>query len=113
MYSNATALTVTNVSKALEGLDWRRLCRILHVYDSKREELESLYPIEEQRREAAISWWITTDPLASWRRLVDQLYGPGYGNEEHAIGDKLRHYCEEQTGMCIHTTPDHVIQLSH
>lgn len=107
MYFNATALNVTNVSKVLEGVKWGKLCDILGISGSKRDELAASVPSSDQRTETAIKWWIITDPLASWMRLVDQLYSWRTGDEEHAIGDGLRHYCEELTGMCIHTTPHH------
>ena len=84
---------------------WDTLCDILYISDTKRRELT-----EEQHRENAIQWWITTDPLASWRRLLDQLYTWGHiRNDEQllAVGDRLRLYCEELTGMCIHTIPHH------
>ena len=111
MYFHTTALTVRNISKVLEGVEWERLCRILDISDSKREELEVSLPSDDQRREGTIKWWITTDPLASWRRIVDQLYRWwGFTNEELALGDMLRHCCEELTGMCIHHTMIMVIR---
>ena len=106
MYFNAIALTITNVSKVLEEVKWEKLCYILEIFGSKRDELED-FPNTDQCREGAMKFWITTDPLASWRRLVQQLYQWGfiYNDEEVlAIGDKLRHCCAELTGMCIHNT---------
>ena len=106
VYFNVTALTVTNVSIMFEGMDLERLCDILDISPSKRRELEASFSYIEQQREGAIKFWITTDPLASWRRIVDRIYVWGYG-DERAIGDRLRHHCKELTGMCvcIYTTP--------
>ena len=101
---NSAALTVTNVAKALKEIKWRRLCRLLDISDSKRGELEVSCPGIELCRERAIQWWITTDPLASWRRIVDHLYRWG-STDEKSIGDGIRHYCEDISGMCINTTP--------
>ena len=97
-----TALTVTNVAKVLETIKWRILCRILDIANSKRVELEVSFPDIEECREKAIRWWITTDPLASWRRIVDHLYRWG-STDEKAIGDRISHYSEELTGMLIDT----------
>ena len=99
MYFNATALTVNNVVQAVEELEWGRLCDdILYVPSSKQQEIMSEFSIDKERQiSAAVKWWITSDPVASWRRLTDQLYE---GNED-AIGDKIRHYCEDVTGMCV------------
>ena len=42
--------------------------------------------------------WLLRDPLASWRRLVDQLYDEGF-NEYQSEADSILHYAEELTGM--------------
>ena len=85
----------------LEAVDWGTLCDILGIYDDKMSELKDTYPEERVRIERAINFWLTNDPLASWRRVVQGLYDEG----EDALGDSLRHWCEDLTGMCVHTTP--------
>ena len=95
MCFNAAALTL-NISRVLEGVDWKRLCKILWISDRKCDELTSSFPDTERRREEAIKFWMTNDPLASWRKLVDQLYMW----DEETLGDSVRHYCEDLTGMC-------------
>ena len=105
MYLNTTAFTVKDVSKMLEGIDWERLCHILDISVRKRKELTASFASDEERREGTIQWWITADPLASWRRVVDQLYRWwGVTDEELAIGDRLRHYCEGLTGTYYSTS---------
>ena len=54
---------------------------------------------------AGVREWLLRDPLASWRRLIDQLYV----NSEAERADSILHYAEELTGMSmimimIHTT---------
>ena len=54
--------------------------------------------------------WLLRDPLASWRRLIDQVYG--WYKAERA--DSILHYAEELTGMymimiMIHTTLYHMM----
>ena len=49
--------------------------------------------------------WLLRDPLASWRRLIHQLYD----NYKAERADGILHYAEELTGMymimiMIHTT---------
>ena len=98
MYFNATALTVNNVFQVVEEVEWRRLCgSILLVPSSRRREIENECSTDKDRKISSIKWWIMNDPLASWRRLTDQLYE----ENEDAIADKIRHYCEDVTGMCV------------
>lgn len=96
-HSNATALTVNNIIKALQGLHWRTLGRILWVPYSKRNEISQENPTNEQRKEAVVRYWLLRDPLASWRRILYQLDWNG----EHGQADTIRHYAEELTGMCV------------
>ena len=98
MYFNATALTVNNVVKVVEEVEWDTLCYdILHVPSSKRREIENECSTDKDRKTSGVKWWITNDPLASWRRLTDRLYNC----REDTIADKIRHYCEDVTGMCV------------
>ena len=98
MYFNATALTVNNVMKVVEEVEWRTLCdRILRVPSSKEQEIENECSTDKDRKISSIKWWIMNDPLASWRRITDQLYR----HREDTIADKIRHYCEDVTGMCV------------
>ena len=98
MYFNATALTVNNVMKVVEEVEWDTLCDfILRVPSSKRREIENECSTDKDRKISSIKWWIMNDPLASWRRLTDQLY-TWY---KDTIADKIRHYCEDVTGMCV------------
>ena len=98
MYFNATALTVNNVMKVVEEVEWWSLCGgILNVPSSKKQEIKNECSTDKDRKISAVKWWIMNDPLASWRRITDQLY---HYNED-IIADKIRHYCEDVTGMCV------------
>ena len=100
MYFNATALTVNNVVKVVEEVRWLTLCDdVLRVPSSKEREIENECSTDKDRKTSAVKWWIMNDPLASWRRITDQLYG--WGAREDTIADKIRHYCEDVTGMCV------------
>ena len=101
-------LTVDNVRKALHGIHWHDVGRMLYIPDSKLSEIEGEYRSDEEREVAVIRYWILRDPFASWRRIIDQL--EDNWKHDHAI--TLYHYSEELTGMleaqpypsCIPTT---------
>ena len=93
---NATALTVNNITNTLTGLSWGRIgWDILRLPDSKFEEIDKQFSSDEERVEAAVREWLLRDPLASWRRLIDQLYFCGRLDQ----ADSILHYAEELTGM--------------
>ena len=96
---NATALTVSNVTTALQDLS-ARVHYILRIPVSKCEELRHEFTSDEEYISAAVKFWMLHDPLAGWRRLVDQLYlwCLEYPDLE-AVGDRIRHYAEDLTGM--------------
>ena len=88
-------LTVDNIRKALHGIPWREVGRMLWIPDSKLNEIEGEYRSDEEREVAMIRYWILRDPFASWRRIIEQL--EVIGKHDHAI--TLYHYSEELTGM--------------
>ena len=63
---NAIALTVSNITITLIGLDWTRIgYYILNLPSSKSDELEKQFKSDEERVEAAVREWLLRDPLAS------------------------------------------------
>ena len=88
-------LTVDNVRKALHGMPWRDVGRMLFIPRSKLGEIVVEYCSDEEREVAVIRYWILRDPFASWRRIIERL--EVLGNHDHAI--TLYHYSEELTGM--------------
>ena len=78
-------LTVDRAVRVVEGVqNWRWLSVWLWVPPSKRgENVNNL-----------ITYWITTDPFPSWRRLIRALDGI----REKAIADSVRHYAEPLAG---------------
>ena len=73
----------------------RKINDVLYIPDNKRDELEREYPNVEQRIEATVRFWLLTDPLASWRRIIQQLDFW----DKHVNADRIRHYAEELPGM--------------
>jgi hypothetical protein len=60
---------------------------------------------------AGVREWLLRDPLASWRRIINQIYWEYYEIER---ADSILHYAEELTGMYmimikIHTTLHHMM----
>ena len=78
----------------LERVELKTLYDILHIPASIDNESST----DEDKKISAIKWWIANDPLASWRRLTNQLYRSS-STDDNATGDKIRHYCEDVTGM--------------
>ena len=103
-YFDATALTVKNITNTLAGIDWWTIgYHILHFPSSKYYEIQARCPTDEERVAAAVREWLLRDPLASWRRIIDQLYL----QRRDTLADSILHYAEELTGMymiiMIHT----------
>ena len=108
-----TALTVGNVLRELKDVSWKTLSNekelslgfdlfavngVLLLPASQRHKIESEYSTEDQRKKAAIQFWLSFDPYASWRRLIRQLDF----FEEHDVAKQIHHYAEKLTGMtCI------------
>ena len=73
------------------------LTRWLFIPESKQKEIKANFPDELDQKKEAISYWINTDPLASWRRLIitlDRL-------RETELANSIRSNAEPLTGMCI------------
>ena len=45
----------------------------LYIPQSKQDEIKRNFPDEMEQRNQAIIYWIDTDPLAGWRRLIRAL----------------------------------------
>ena len=68
----------------------------LYIPESKQDEIRCNFPDEMEQKRQAISYWINTDPLASWRRLITQL-GKMIG--ETKVADSIRSNAEPLTGI--------------
>ena len=92
-------LTPSNVMREVREVeDWwgeRGLGRWLFIPESKREEIRQKFPDEMKQKKQLIIYWINTDPLASWRRLILALDVM----RETKTADSIRSYAEPLTGM--------------
>jgi hypothetical protein len=103
-----SALTVDSVLRELKDVSWKTLSNekelsdgstlvlgVLWFPESQRRKIEAEYSTEDQRRTAAVRYWLASDPYASWRRLITQLHK----FEEHAVAKQIHRYAEKLTGM--------------
>ena len=78
---------------------------ILGLPRSKCDEISSQCSTDEERVGALVREWMLCDPLASWRRICDQIYNALYIDDVHVhiyVADRILHYAEELSGMyCI------------
>ena len=94
----ATALTTENVVRVLKRLQWDRLCDlVLYIPSSQQRKIENEFANEDQRRTAAVNFYLHNHPYASWRQIIRSLDWCG---EHH----KIQHYAEKLTGMLISCT---------
>ena len=66
----------------------------LFIPRSKREEIRQKFPDEMEQKKQLISYWINTDPLASWRRVILALDLM----KQTKMADSIRSYAEPLTG---------------
>ena len=95
LYPDAS-LTLHNIYQVTSTLNYGGLSYCLEVPDSVYVQIKAnpSYPTEEKRREAVISYYLNTIPLAFWARLAGQLY---YW-EKHDSLEAVRKYLHHTTG---------------
>ena len=95
LYPDAS-LTVSNIYQATSTVDYGRLNDCLDVPNSVYYQIDTnpSYPTEEKKREAIITYFLNTIPLASWATLAGKLY---YW-EEHVSLEAVRKYLHHTTG---------------
>ena len=76
----------------LSFADW------LNIPESKQKEIKANFQDELDQKKEGISYWIDTDPLASWRRLITTLDKM----EETELVNPIRSNAERLTGMCMY-----------
>ena len=70
----------------------------LYIPESKQKEIKANFPDELDQKKEAISYWINTDPRASWRRLIIALDGM----EETKLANSIKSNAEPLTGMYVY-----------
>ena len=69
----------------------------LYIPESKQNEIRHNFPDKMDQKKQMIVYWINTDPLASWRRLITALDKIG----ETELADSIRSNAEPLTGIDI------------
>ena len=69
----------------------------LYIPQSIEDEIKLKFTDEMEQKKQAIRYWINTDPLAGWRRLITALDEM----RETQLADLIRSNAEPITGMCI------------
>ena len=69
----------------------------LFIPQSKEEEIRKNFPDEMDQKKQSVTYWINTDPLASWRRLITVLDTM----KETQVADSIRSNAEPLTGYPI------------
>ena len=102
MCTPGVPLTPSNVMGAVEKVKWWwresgamwSLTERLFIPKSKEDEIKHNFPDELEQKKQVISYWINTDPLAGWRRLITALDWM----EETQLADLIRSNAEPLTG---------------
>ena len=83
-----TCSNVLTAVKTVEDLD--RLGEYLSITEEKGEEIQRVYSDPEEQKRQLILYWMSTDPLASWRRLITRLDDMS----ESPVADAIRDFAE-------------------
>ena len=75
----------------------RPLAGCLYIPESKQNEIRHNFPDEMDQKKQMIVFWINTDPLASWRRLITVLDE----TRETELADSIRSNAEPLTGIDV------------
>ena len=96
------AFTPSNVLGAVWPVeDWwgvRRLGFYLYISEEKRKEIQQLYSDPEEQKRQLIIYWMSTDPLASWRRLIRELDNMS----QSPVADAIRDFAEPLAAGAVH-----------
>ena len=94
------AFTCSNVLIAVRPVaveDWwgdEGLGGWLYISDDKMKAIRETYSDPDEQKRQLILYWITTDPLASWRRLISRLDWM----RQSPVADAIRDYAEPLAG---------------
>ena len=88
------AFTCSNVLTAVRTVeDWwgdDGLGDNLYIPEDKMREIQRVYSDPEEQKRQLILYWMATDPLASWRRLITHLDDM----RQSPVADAIRDFAE-------------------
>ena len=85
---------VREVKKWWGGIGSLSLTYFLYIPESKQKEIRQKFADDMEQKKQSICYWINTDPLAGWRRLITALDGM---RKAH-LADSIRPNAEPLTG---------------
>ena len=91
---------VSEVEKWWGGIGSGSLADSLYIPESKQEEIRQKFSDEVEQKKQAISYWINTDPLASWIRLITALEEMGQAR----LANSIQSNAEPPTGIVFRST---------
>ena len=101
MCTSGVAFTPSNVMRVVRevqkwwgGYESGSLAGWLYIPESKQEEIRQKFPDELEQKKQSISYWINTDPIASWRKLIRVLDRM----RQAQMADSIRPNAEPLTG---------------
>ena len=102
LHATGMAFTPSNVLGAVWPVeDWwggGGLGVSLYISEEKRKEIQQLYSDPEEQKQQLIIYWVSTDPLASWRRLITRLDDMS----QSPVADAIRDFAEPLAAGAVH-----------
>ena len=81
--------------RVLKGHSWSGLCKsVLSMHSSQQRKIEEEFSNEDERKTAAVNFYVHKYPYASWRNIIRKL---DFWGDHHTI----HHYAETLTGMLL------------
>ena len=82
---------VCNAVKSVENWwEYGGLGDTLFIPEQKKREIQQMYSDPEEQKKQLIHYWMSTDPLASWRRLITRLDHMS----QSPVADAIRNFAE-------------------
>ena len=94
----------------LPDTQWKRFGAEINVPKSKREEIESQFSTDGERKAAVFSVYLTEHPQPTWDHVSDCLYRFRDG-QYHSVLDRLQSMFP--TGECAEHVHVHCVHLRH
>lgn len=91
---NYAAFSVDNILSMVTEVEYEVLLLVLEIPSVTKTAIENKYTTTDERKNAAVHYFVHNHPYASWRLLIsnfDQKYVSG-------VADKMSHLAEKLMG---------------
>lgn len=99
----APPLSVDQIMSILGELlagEWLKVAALLHIPLATMRAIREDNSEDEERLRAVLMYWVLKDPVASWRKLMWELWRSGFESLRIAA-DSIRHYAEKLLGQSV------------